>query len=428
MEERKNVDVNSWYRPYEADQCPAEGTDLFEEAGIYPLVRPQEPPKSSKWKWVLVGVLCGILLISAIGLTAYIFSDGDNVSYDPKEFFEQYRAFDNRGEKSEVTEDKEIERAELNPSLKLRLKSHDNLTALSLQKLYEKCTPSVVGISTEKNGKALGWGTGVIMTADGYVITNAHVLSEADRVDVILHNGKSYNALLVGEDAISDIAVLKVDAKGLTPAQFGDSALVRVGDDAIAIGNPLGEEFSGTMTTGIISGVSRGMRYQNRTMTLLQTNAALNNGNSGGALFNVYGQVVGITNMKLRGTYTASIEGIGFAIPTATVKQMVDSILEHGAVVGRPGIGVTVYYLNGGTGEYPNGLLVNSVSADSDAEKQGLKPNDIIVEVDGESVTSFDVLRDAIEAKDVGDTITIKVWRAGETITMKIELIDQNDF
>ena len=428
MQERKNFDENSWYQPYEAEQELPEGADLFEEAGIYPLIRPQEPPKPSKWRWVIMGVLTCILLVSAIGLTASIFAEDDKKAKNPEDFFDSFSDFYEQVEETDITGENEIKRADPNPDVELKLQGNAGLEALTLQELYEKCVPSVVGISTDKNGKAYGWGTGVIMTADGYIITNTHVVDGADRAEVILHNGKTYEAMLVGADAISDIAVLKVDAKGLTAASFGDSALVQVGDDAVAIGNPLSELFSGTMTTGIISGLSRDISYNGRTMTLLQTDAALNSGNSGGALFNAYGQVIGITNMKMMGSYTASIEGVGFAIPTATVKQMVDGILDNGAVVGRPGLGVTVYDLNGGTEEYPDGMLVNSVVAGSDAAKKGLKPNDVIVEVDGKDVTSIDVLRNAINKKQVGDTVTVKVWRAGETITMKIALIDQNDF
>lgn len=428
MQERKNFDESGWYRPYNEEQQLPEGTDLFEEAGMYPLVRPQDPPKRSKWRLVLMGILSGILLVSAIGLTASIFKEEDKKASTPEDFFDAYSDFYEKVEENEITGENEIKRADPNPDLELNLQGNYGLNALTLQELYAKCIPSVVGISTEKGGKAYGWGTGVVMTSDGYIITNTHVLDGSDQVEVILHNGKAYDAMLVGADAISDIAVLKIEAKGLNAASFGDSALVQVGDDAIAIGNPLGEQFSGTMTTGIISGVSRDISYNNRTMNLLQTNAALNSGNSGGALFNIYGQVVGITNMKMMGSYTATIEGVGFAIPSATVKQMVDAILDDGAVVGRPGLGVTVYDLEGGTEEYPDGMLVNSVVAGSDAEKKGLKPNDVIIEIDGKDVTSIEVVRNAINKKNVGDIVTVKVWRAGETITMKIALIDQNDF
>ena len=430
MQERKSLDEKNWYRPLDAVEAaqPEEGLDLFEEAGVYRLVRPQEPPKKKAWKKVLAVVLCIVLVVSAIGFTASVFSEEDAATGSPKDFFDAYSEYYEQVEKSEITGENEIKRADTNPGLELVLRSNVNQPVLTLQELYAKCIPGIVGISTSAKGEPYGWGTGVVMTADGYIITNTHVLDGSDAVEVIMYDGAVYEACLVGADAISDIAVLKIDAKGLTPAEFGNSDLVQVGDEAIAIGNPLGEQFSGTMTTGIISGVSRDIDYNNRTMTLLQTNAALNSGNSGGALFNCYGQVVGITNMKMKGSFTSSIEGVGFAIPTVTVKQMVDAILDDGAVVGRPGLGVTVYDMNGGTEEYPDGMLINSVVEGSDAEKKGLKPNDIIIEIDGKDVTSIEVVRNAINKKKVGDTVSVTIWREGETMKLEIALIDQNDF
>lgn len=434
MEERNKTNYD-WYQPYEAEPAEAvepvveETLDVFEEAGLYRLPdRPTEQPKSHRGRWILVGVLCTVLLICAIALTAKVFSEDDNVSDFSGDFYDDYADYYKQFTESEITGVNEIERADTNPNLELQLQNADELVPLTLQELYAECLPSIVGISTSVDGKPFGWGTGVIMTADGYIITNTHVLDSSDSVEVVLHDGRTYEALLVGADAISDIGVLKIEAMGLKPARFGDSALVQVGDEAIAIGNPLGEQFSGTMTTGIISGVSRDIDYNNRTMTLLQTNAALNSGNSGGALFNIYGQVIGITNMKMMGSFTSAIEGVGFAIPTATVKQMVDAILDEGAVVGRPGLGVTVYDMNGGTEEYPDGMLVNSVVEGSDAEKKGLQPEDIIIEIDGKTVTSIEVVRDAINRKGVGDTVDLKIWRDGETIELEIALIDQNDF
>lgn len=429
MEERKNL--NDWYKPYEpeaAEVSEGETPDTFEEAGLYRPVRPAEAPKPQRGKWILVGVLCTILLICAIALTATVFSEDDDVSDFGGSFYDDYSDYYKQFEESEITGVNEIERADTNPDLELQLQNTDGLKALTLQELYAACMPSIVGISTSVKGDPYGWGTGVIMTADGYIITNTHVLDASDRVEVVLYDGRTFEARLVGADAISDIGLLKIEATGLTPARFGDSGLVQVGDDAIAIGNPLGEQFSGTMTTGIISGVSRDINYNNRTMTLLQTNAALNSGNSGGALFNIYGQVIGITNMKMMGSFTSVIEGVGFAIPTVTVKQMVDAILDDGAVVGRPGLGVTVYDMNGGTEEYPDGLLVNSVVEGSDAEKKGLQPNDIIVEIEGKQVTSIEVVRDVINARKVGDVVSVKIWRDGKIIELKFALIDQNDF
>ena len=445
MEERKIQTNDEWYAPAVATAEPvAEVTDLFEEVGMYRIksreeLYAQNHPKKRKWL-PIVAVITGIaLLIGAIVISAKLFAEEDDHIGAAKDFFDAYSEFYDEYQKEEaVSGECLIPSAGTNPDLELKLESNVGLEALTLQELYAKCSPSIVGINTYAKGKALGWGTGVVMTADGYIITNAHVVGSAEAAEVIMHDGKTYEAKLVGTDAISDIALLKVEAKGLTAASFCNSDLVQVGDEAIAIGNPLGMEFSGTMTTGIISGVSRSVDYKNRPMTLLQTNAALNNGNSGGALFNIYGQVVGITNMKMMGSFTSSIEGVGFAIPTVTVKEMVDAILDDGAVVGRPGLGITVYDLtdlgaeNYEDPDYPDypkdGMLVNSVAKGSDAEKQGLQVEDVIIEIDGKKAEDIDVIRNTINKKHVGDTVNVKVWRAGETITMKIKLMDQNDF
>ena len=440
MEERNNLNNNEWYRPAEGEQV----TDLFEEAGLYKVksreeLYAQNAPKKRRRGWV-IGIVCAAVLIGAIVLSAKVFG-GEDTSYaaDAKDFFDAYSEFyDEYTQEDDLTGEYPMERAEPDPNRELKLQNTVGTEALTLQQLYAKCLPSVVGISTYEGGREYAWGTGVIMSSDGYIITNAHVLDGGEAADVILSDGTVYPAKLVGADEISDIALLKVDAKGLTAAEFVDSALVQVGDEAIAIGNPLGKEFSGSMSTGIISGVSRDVDYNSRTMTLLQTDAALNSGNSGGALFNIYGQVVGITNMKMMGSFTSAIEGVGFAIPTVTVKEMVDAILDEGAVVGRPGLGITVYDLTdlGDLNEvmeddydYPiDGMLVNSVAKGSDAEKQGLQVDDIIIAIDGEAAEDIDVIRDAIKDKNVGDKIKVEIWRAGETMTLTIALIDQNDF
>lgn len=439
MEERNNLNNNEWYRPVETEQV----TDLFEEAGLYKVksreeLYAQNAPKKRKGGWI-IAIVCVAVLIGAIVLSAKVFGGEDNAVADAKDFFDAYSEFyDQYTEQDDLTGEYPMERAEPDPDRELKLANAVGTDALTLQQLYAKCLPSVVGINTYQKGREYAWGTGVIMTADGYVITNAHVIDDADAAEVILSDGTVYPAKLVGADSISDIALLKVEAKGLAAAEFVDSALVQVGDEAIAIGNPLGKEFSGSMSTGIISGVSRDVDYNNRTMTLLQTDAALNSGNSGGALFNIYGQVVGITNMKMMGSFTSAIEGVGFAIPTVTVKEMVDAILDEGAVVGRPGLGITVYDLTdlGDLNEvmeddydYPtDGMLVNSVAKGSDAQKQGLQVDDIIIAIDGEPAADIDVIRDAIKDKKVGDKIKVEIWRAGETLTLTIALIDQNDF
>ena len=445
MEDR-NYNNQDWYRPASAETEEVV-TDLFEEVGLYKVktrdeLLEQNRPKKRKWGWLIALLVVG-LLVAAIVISAKLFGgEEDGYVADAQDFFDAYSEFydqytEQNGSDSGSGE-YPMERAETNPNLELKLSNAVGDEAMTLQELYVECMPSVVGIVTYERGSKYAWGTGVIMTSDGYIITNAHIVDGAEAVDVLLHDGTQYPAKLVGADAISDIALLKVDAKKLPAAEFVDSALVQVGDEAIAIGNPLSEEFSWSMSTGIISGMSRSVSYMNRDMSLLQTDAALNNGNSGGALFNIYGQVVGITNMKMMGNFTATIEGVGFAIPSATVKEMVDAILDDGAVVGRPGLGITVYnvadlgdmdsYMGDGL-DYPsNGMLINSVVKGSDAEKKGLQVNDIVIGIDGKTVDGINVIRDVIKQKHVGDTVTLEVWRAGEILSMEIALIDQNDF
>ena len=438
MEEKKIVDNSEWYRPNTAET--EEVLDVFEEVGLYQVksrseLYAQNAGKKSK-RWIAVAVLVVVALVAAIAVTASLFADEEPARDSAESFFDEYAEyFENYETEDEVTGKYNMDRADPDPNRELKLHTVHDSEPLTLQELYSKCLPGIVGINTYKRGIASSWGTGVIMSADGYIITNAHVIDGGDRAEVILYDGTVYEAKLVGADKISDIALLKVETAGLTAMEFADSALVQVGDEAIAIGNPLGKEFSGSMSTGIISGVSRDVNYQNRSLTLLQTDAALNSGNSGGALFNIYGQVVGITNMKMMGSYTAAVEGVGFAIPSATVKEMVDAILDDGAVVGRPGLGISVYDLSdllAGTDmakDYPeDGMLIQSVTKGSDAEKQGLQVEDVIIEIDGVKADNIDVLRKAIAAKRVGDKVSVKVWRAGEIIDMQIKLIDQNEF
>ena len=198
---------------------------------------------------------------------------------------------------------------EVRPEFTIEMRPSDG-EELSLQDLYERCAPTIVSISAYKEGKmGYSWGSGVIISGDGLILTNCHVLENCDSAVVTLPNGIEYDALLVGADTISDVALLKIEASGLAVAELGDSNQLRVGDRVAAIGNPLGEAFRNTLTDGIISAIERGMNYQGRSMTLLQTNTAINEGNSGGALFNLQGQVIGITNMKMMSSYS-SIEGI----------------------------------------------------------------------------------------------------------------------
>mgnify|MGYP000821499094 CR=1 FL=1 len=298
--------------------------------------------------------------------------------------------------------------------------------ALSLQKIYSRNIDSVVSITSTGQGTT-ATGTGVILTEDGYIVTNCHVVENGISITAQLTDGRTLPAMLVGADSVSDLAVLHIDTTGLTPAQFGDSDSLRVGDTVVAIGDPLGVKFRGTYTDGIISGIGRDMDMDGRTMTLIQTNAALNSGNSGGPLINMYGQVIGITNMKALST---GVEGIGFAIPTASIRPIVNALLADGRVSGRVSIGITVGAVSSAASEYydlPEGLYISAVAEGSDAEKQGIQSGDMLLAVNGQAVTTtYDVsaVKDGLK---VGDTVTLTIYRDGKTFDVDVKLVDTND-
>lgn len=301
---------------------------------------------------------------------------------------------------------------------------------LSLQELYERCAPSIVAISGYKEGRSgYNWGTGVILSAEGLILTNTHVIDGCDSATVTLYDDSVYDAKLVGADSISDVAVLQIRAAGLPAADFGESSALAVGERVAAIGNPLGESFRNTMTDGIISAIERGVNYNGRSMTLLQTNTALNEGNSGGALFNMYGQVIGVTNMKMMSSYS-SIEGIGFAIPSSTVREVVTALVREGEVRGRPSIGITVGAIPANASEYyelPEGLYISAVSEGSDAEAKGIRTGDILTHVNGIAVTTTDQVNEIKSGLQVGDVMRFTIWREGEILEFEVTLMDTND-
>ena len=300
--------------------------------------------------------------------------------------------------------------------------------SMSLQDIYNMVSPAVVGITTYQNGEEYSWGTGIVFTADGYIVTNEHVLESTDSAVITFSDGTEYTAKLVGSDEETDIAVLKIDAAGLVYARFADSSVCRVGDNVVAIGNPLGKEYSGTMTNGIVSAIERSVTYNGHSMTLMQTNAALNEGNSGGPLINAYGQVVGITNMKIMSAYT-SVEGIGFAIPTSVIQNAVDQIIAYGTVLGEPTIGITA----GGVSEeamelysLPAGIFVSQVETGSDAYAQGVQVGDVITAVNGSPVTSVADVNALKENCKVGDSLALTIYRDGKTFDVSVRLVDKS--
>lgn len=315
-----------------------------------------------------------------------------------------------------------------------RLELSENGTKLlTLQELYAKCSPSVVTIITYQNKLTeFGMGTGIIISSDGLIMTNTHVIDDCDRITVKLSNDDLYEALLVGADASSDIAILKIDASSLPVAEFGNSDTLQVGEEVAAIGNPLSESFRSTLTNGIISGIDRGVNYNGRTMTVLQTNTALNNGNSGGPLYNMYGKVIGVTNMKMASSVYSSVEGIGFAIPSNNAISIANALIANGEVRGRTSIGITVGSVPDNAAEQyklPFGLYVTDVTAGSDAEAKGILPGDIITNVNGKEVRTTQDILDAKEGLLVGDSMIFTIYRddTGKTFDVEVVLMDTLD-
>ena len=287
---------------------------------------------------------------------------------------------------------------------------------LSLQEIYVRCIDSVVSIScTLPVGSSTG--TGVILSTDGYIVTNAHVVEDAAAIQVILNDERVLDAVLIGTDKISDLAVLKVDEYDLTPAVLGDSNVLRVGDAVVAIGDPLGISLRGTMTNGIISGINRDITMDGRTMTLIQTTAALNEGNSGGPLINCYGQVVGINTMKI-GDYmsAAGVEGLGFAIPSTTVREIVTQLIDQGYVSGRPDLGLEgqgVSMLHQLYGRLPQGFYITDVDPRSSAAEIGIQAGDVLLSLDGIRVTGLESYEAQLYTYAVGDSVTAIIYRDG---------------
>ncbi|MCT8977495.1 trypsin-like peptidase domain-containing protein [Clostridium sp. CX1] len=294
----------------------------------------------------------------------------------------------------------------------------------AITKVAEVVGPTVVGISNRAEGffglQDLGGGSGIIFDSNGYIVTNNHVVEGAAKVTVKLSSGKTLPATIVGTDSRSDLAVIKVDAQNLPTAKLGDSSKVKVGDIAIAIGNPLGEEFSGSVTAGIVSALNRRIQYAGAIYKVLQTDAAINPGNSGGPLCNEAGEIIGINSLKMGSDQNA--EGMGFAISINEAKDIIKSLMDYGKVA-RPFLGI---YGQGVVSEKNNikGIYVREVVQGSGAALAGVKPTDIILELDGKKVTKFEDLADILDKHKIGDLVVCKIWRSGETIEVNITLSD----
>ena len=336
------------------------------------------------------------------------------------------------------------------PSL-IELASREN--AKSLPDIVDDIMPSVVGVSatfeytvqsydffgwgtgSSTSKEAIGKGTGIILSDDGYIVTNAHCIyddsssykaGEATDVSVRFSDNTDHKAKIIAYDTDSDLAVLKVDEKGLTPATFGDSDDLRVGELVVAVGNPLGFDLFGSVTSGIVSALNREVSINDKQMKLLQTDAAINAGNSGGPLLNSCGQVIGINSAKISSSYgSASVEGLCFAIPISDAKKIIDDLINYNYVTGRPKLGVSsVDVTEADSRRYgvPMGAYVINVEDGSAADLAGIMVRDIIIDIEGETISSTAQLNTVKNKYKAGDTISIKVNRNGEDKTFDVTL------
>lgn len=307
----------------------------------------------------------------------------------------------------------------------------DGEAPLTTQEIALKVGPAVVGV-VSTGETTTGWfnittpyessGSGVIISEDGYIVTNNHVVENATKVTVILNTNEEYAATVIGTDERTDLAVLKIEAKNLTWASLGNSGSVKVGEPVVAIGNPLGMELAGTVTKGIISATNRTIEVEGQSFVLLQTDAAINSGNSGGALVNAYGEVIGINSAKLQAT---GVEGLSFAIPSDVAKPIIQDLMEVGYVKGRPIIGLIGDNISAEEAEYyglQEGILVMSVTENSAAKNAGVQRGDLIIKCQGEQVKTIDELNTIRDRYKAGDEITLTVIRNDETIDIPLIL------
>ncbi len=307
-----------------------------------------------------------------------------------------------------------------------QLPDSESVSPYSISEIFEQVSPSVVVVVGEDaDGTSIG--TGVIMSSDGYIITNEHVVGDAEILYIIMYDEIPYSAKIVDMDADSDIALLKIEAQGLIPAQFGDSESVKIGESVVTIGTPYGIEYAQTVTNGIVSGIRSGVYVNQRKIELLQTNAQLNPGNSGGPLINMYGQVIGINVSKIMSDGEDTYEGMGFSIPTSHVQVIVNGFLSGEKPVGKPVLGLNIVYLDKETAllnELTEGAYVVSIDTDSSAYKCGLRAGDVIITLNGKSFTDTNGFVAEKDKFAPGDYIEIVYWRNGKTKTVDVQLME----
>ncbi len=383
----------------------------------------QKPDKPKKPKRKLKGIEIALISIASVAAVLFIC-----VCVFVSMFIINPEKPVSKPEISQQTQIKEEQKNEVNlPALNTQPPSTD---AMTIPQIYQKVKDSVVGIIVtvmDQGQISQGSGTGIILSEDGYIATNAHVVSGATTVKVVLNDETEFDAEIVGNDAKTDLAVLKIEAKDLKPAEFGDSDKLVQGETVVAIGNPYGLELAGTVTAGIVSALDRQMVIENVYMTLIQTDASINPGNSGGPLVNSYGQVIGITSSKI---ITTGYEGIGFAIPITGATEIIEELIQYGYVKDRPSIGIYGRNIDETYASFysiPTGVYVEYVDPESDAHKKGLKQGDIITAINDVEVDSMATLDAEKNKYKPGDTVTLTVFRNSKTLKISIVLSETTE-
>lgn len=396
--------------------------------------QPEEPeePKKKRRTWLkITALLLALAIVASLG-RALLRSAINGLAAHNASGDSAQPAADASGAASAPESAGEPYQRELTP-LPETLPTYDSGKTLTAQEVYGINVDAVCGIATEVTTNVFGQtastavvGSGFVLTEDGYVVTNNHVVEGTDNVSVKLHDGSTYPAEVVGGDSLSDVALLKIEAEGLSHVAVGDSDAIAVGEGCIAIGNPLGE-LTFTMTGGYVSALPREINISGKPISMFQTDAAINAGNSGGPLFDMAGNVIGITSAKISGITGsgASIEGVGFAIPINEALRVVYDLQEYGYVRGRAFLGVTVKELDAATADtygLPVGPIVQSVVADSCADKAGIAVKDIILAFNGRNVKTYTQLMSALNKCSAGDEVTLHIYRAGAELDVTLML------
>lgn len=390
---------------------------------------PENTPKKKKGKVLkrIAAVTIGLICVVAIGATSIF---GYTLITGKKAFSGDEDESSKASDTAVITEGETDKELDSQPVPDREIPTLEQLAALEnalpLPEIVKKVSPSVVGVSTILNGGTAS-GTGFIISEDGYIVTNYHVIEGAQAVSVSLlqsEDGEEIPAQIIGGDEQTDIAVLKIDKTDCVPVTLGKSSELIVGELAITIGNPLGSELSGTVTAGIISALNRKLTIEGREMNLIQTDASINSGNSGGPLINSYGQVVGITSAKVA---TAYGEGLGFAIPIDEALPIISDLIEHGYVKGRPIVGITGETISDIYAQYydiPRGFIVREVVKNGPADKAGVQVGDIVIGIEGTLIENMEEFNEIKKNYKAGDTITISVYRNEKIVDLEITLAE----